>query len=132
MSDLAGDSTWSLVSNTVLAIVAFIATTTVAVVGYLYNKVGGLGERVAALEVDKVSLAQHLEVWRAIEECKTRIASLPNAPPDWFKARVDQLETRLQRVDDAMAARLSSIEKAIAGLPCGQNCPSPTNHSRTA
>lgn len=72
-------------------------------------------ERLAAVESNRFTAKDGLEVWREIARIREQIAKMPSeVPPAWFKDYVDNLAARLDRIE----IRLDEIEiDQVRGRP---------------
>ncbi len=68
---------------------------TLGVAGWTATKVVDLSERMSAIEGNRFTSADGLEVWKEIAAVRESIAAMPNeVPPDWFKAEVDEVKAK--------------------------------------
>lgn len=71
--------------------------------------------RLTALESNRFTAANGLEVWKAIAGLKEEIVTLPTKmPPPWFISRVDKIEQNLEIASVKLAELVTIAAKHIA------------------
>lgn len=84
---------WAWIFKLALVLVPITATATGAVIGVTYNN----ANRLTAIEANRFTAADGLEVWKEIAKIREEMATIPREnPPAWFVARMDCLETQIR------------------------------------
>ena len=62
--------------------------------------------RITAMEADRFTSRDGLEVWKEMAKIREDLATVPReVPPKWFENRVNALEVRLERIEQALKSR---------------------------
>ena len=64
----------------------------------LAKELNAVSSRVASIEANRFTVANGLELWKEIANIKERLAA--GEPPKWLKDQLDQINQRLQRIED--------------------------------
>ena len=93
----------------VLDVVLSVAVTiSCSVMGWIVTEHIRLDNRVVAIEANRFTPRDALEIWREIAELKRDISTVPReVPPAWFLKRVDDIDEKLEAIE----SRLNFIEK---------------------
>lgn len=61
-------------------------------------QIGGVGNRISAIEASRFTVSDGHEVWKEIALLRERMAS--GDPSPWLKSQFDQINGRFQRMED--------------------------------
>jgi len=113
---------WRLLVQVALCISPVLITAAVGMAVSLRETIGDQSRKLVAIqetawttdkqiEHDRRIAKEFATIWKAVADMKIRYAGLANSgPPQWFRRRMDKLESRMDRTDAAIASLNKSIK----------------------
>jgi hypothetical protein len=86
-----------------------LITISISISSWTMKEVVDLRTKVTSLEATHVGPTAVLEIWKAIDALKEKVAGMPQTPPQWFVDQVNKMESRLD-------GKIEKIEKKIDDL----------------